>query len=143
MQLWRRRPYPHPPDFSLPSACVDFAGALFAGAASFAAFRACSSSLACGVLRRGGRKGGGALGAAGWGRGAALPAEDEAHYAATDGGCLLAREADFQQRAAWAVSFGGATFSGLVQGPEQTAAEGERVAVYVLAAALLLQGRRV
>ena len=73
----------------------------------------------------------------------ALLAEDEVHYVATDGGCLLARGADFQQRAAWAVSFGGATFSGLVQGPEQTAAEGERVAVYVLAAALLLHGRRL
>ena len=36
-----------------------------------------------------------------------------------------------------------ATFSGLVQAPEQTAAEGERVAVYVLAAALLLHGRRL
>ena len=69
--------------------------------------------------------------------------ENQVHYCATDGGCLLARGGEPWQRASWAVAFPGASFGGLVLGPEQTAAEGERTAVFVLAKALLLQGRRL
>ncbi|CAE7741710.1 unnamed protein product [Symbiodinium sp. CCMP2592] len=63
------------------------------------------------------------------------------HYVATDGGCLLARKAEGFQQASWAVAFADKSFGGLVEGPDQTAAEGERVAVFILAEALLLHGR--
>ena len=56
---------------------------------------------------------------------------------------MIARGAEPWQRASWAVAFENATFGGLVTGPEQTAAEGERTAVFVLASALLLCGRRL
>ncbi|CAE6971216.1 Cacna1h [Symbiodinium sp. CCMP2592] len=63
------------------------------------------------------------------------------HYVATDGGCLLARKAEGFQQASWAIAFADKSFGGLVEGPDQTAAEGERVAVFILAEALLLHGR--
>ena len=49
---------------------------------------------------------------------------------------LLARGGEPWQRASWAVAFQGASFKGLVQGPEQTPAESERVAVLLLCEAL-------
>ena len=67
----------------------------------------------------------------------------QVHYVATDGGCALARGAEFWQRAAWGVAFENGEFGGLVLGAEQTAAEGERVAVYLLAMALLQCGRSI
>ncbi|CAE7741665.1 mrkA [Symbiodinium sp. CCMP2592] len=63
------------------------------------------------------------------------------HYVATDGGCLLARKAEGFQQASWAVAFADKSFGGFVEGPDQTAAEGERVAVFILAEALLVHGR--
>ena len=65
------------------------------------------------------------------------------HLVASDGGCLIARGAEPWQRASWAIAFADATFGGLVIGPEQTAAAGERTAVFVLASALLRCGRRL
>ena len=62
------------------------------------------------------------------------------HYVATDGGCLLARKAEGFQQASWAIAFADKSFEGLVEGPDQTAAEGERVAVFILAEALLVHG---
>ena len=43
----------------------------------------------------------------------------------------------------WAVAFNGAQFSGLVMGPEQTPAQGERIAVFILSSALLQHGRKL
>ena len=63
------------------------------------------------------------------------------HYVATDGGCLLARKAEGFQQASWAIAVADKSFEGLVEGPDQTAAEGERVAVFILAEALLVHGR--
>ena len=68
---------------------------------------------------------------------------DAVHLVASDGGCLIARGAEPWQRASWAIAFADATFGGLVIGPEQTAAAGERTAVFVLASALLRCGRRL
>ena len=65
----------------------------------------------------------------------------DVHLVASDGGCLIARGAEPWQRASWAIAFAGATFGGLVMGPDQTAAAGERTAVFVLASALLRCGR--
>ena len=68
---------------------------------------------------------------------------DAVHLVASDGGCLIARGAEPWQRASWAIAFADATFGGLVIGPEQTAAAGERTAVFVLASALMRCGRRL
>ena len=69
--------------------------------------------------------------------------DTQVHYVATDGGCLLVPGAPDTQRASWAVAFPDAVFSGLVSGPIQTPAQGERIAVFILGSALLQHGRKL